>query len=229
MAVSRISTLGITLFLLSLNFGLAQGVKTISWKDLNRKDGVYYSLENFLNNQPDIPRDALLDDEHLIILGQWVGSPFNIFYTEIGFMNRYGVKEKIATKMIWAIVQNGYPQIVDQQMRTFSEQRSIYPLKTPGYFMRYTIYNFASERIGFEVFRYEGNFVVEHWDLFRSSDVDELLDPPGDKVVRIIEWADRLPDGAPAPDLSIQISIGSQPEERILEVHAPPELVERFS
>ena len=148
MAVSRIGTLGITLFLLSLNFGLAQGVKTISWKDLNRKDGVYYSLENFLNNQPDIPRDALLDDEHLIILGQWVGSPFNIFYTEIGFMNRYGVKEKIATKMIWAIVQNGYPQIVDQQMRTFSEQRSIYPLKTPGYFMRYTIYNFALPKAG---------------------------------------------------------------------------------
>ena len=28
----------------------------------------------------------------------------------------------------------------------------------------HTIYNFSSERIGFEVFRYEGEQVVEHWD-----------------------------------------------------------------
>jgi predicted SnoaL-like aldol condensation-catalyzing enzyme len=28
----------------------------------------------------------------------------------------------------------------------------------------HTIYNFSTERIGFEVFRYEGDQVVEHWD-----------------------------------------------------------------
>ena len=28
----------------------------------------------------------------------------------------------------------------------------------------HTIYNFSSERVGFEVFRYEGEQVVEHWD-----------------------------------------------------------------
>ncbi|MFT6633383.1 MAG: putative SnoaL-like aldol condensation-catalyzing enzyme [Bacteriovoracaceae bacterium] len=28
----------------------------------------------------------------------------------------------------------------------------------------HTIYNFSSERIGFEIFKYEGDQVVEHWD-----------------------------------------------------------------
>lgn len=32
------------------------------------------------------------------------------------------------------------------------------------YVFGHTIYNFSSERIGFEVFRYEGDQVVEHWD-----------------------------------------------------------------
>lgn len=32
----------------------------------------------------------------------------------------------------------------------------------------HTIYNFSSERIGFEVFRYEGDQVVEHWDNIQS-------------------------------------------------------------
>ena len=32
------------------------------------------------------------------------------------------------------------------------------------YVFGHTIYNFSSERVGFEVFRYEGDQVVEHWD-----------------------------------------------------------------
>ena len=36
------------------------------------------------------------------------------------------------------------------------------------YVFGHTIYNFSSERIGFEVFRYEGDQVVEHWDNIQS-------------------------------------------------------------
>ena len=32
------------------------------------------------------------------------------------------------------------------------------------YVFGHTIYDFSSVRIGFEIFRYEGEFVVEHWD-----------------------------------------------------------------
>lgn len=50
------------------------------------------------------------------------------------------------------------------------------------YVFGHTIYNFASERVGFEVFRYEGDQVVEHWDNIQArigSMVDgstEILD-----------------------------------------------------
>lgn len=33
-----------------------------------------------------------------------------------------------------------------------------------NYVFGHTIYNFSTERIGFEVFRYEEGFIVEHWD-----------------------------------------------------------------
>ena len=34
----------------------------------------------------------------------------------------------------------------------------------------HTIYDFSSVRIGFEVFRFEGEFVVEHWDNIQARD-----------------------------------------------------------
>ena len=41
-----------------------------------------------------------------------------------------------------------------------------------NYVFGQTIYDFSSTRIGFEVFRYEGDYVVEHWDNIQPREGD---------------------------------------------------------
>ena len=50
---------------------------------------------------------------------------------------------------------------------------------------------------------------VEHWDLYRlSSAPQELLEPPGPAVIRVIEWASRCPELASTNDLTVLLRAG---------------------
>lgn len=50
--------------------------------------------------------------------------------------------------------------------------------------------------------------MVEHWDLYRlRSAPQELCEPPGAKVLRIIEWPDKCPELLPDIDLGIRIGL----------------------
>jgi tRNA threonylcarbamoyladenosine biosynthesis protein TsaE len=49
---------------------------------------------------------------------------------------------------------------------------------------------------------------LEHWDLYRlSSTPPELLEAPGPKTVRVIEWPDRCPEVLRDIDLLIRIGL----------------------
>lgn len=66
------------------------------------------------------------------------------------------------------------------------------------------------------------DLVVEHWDLYRISDIpEELLEPPDRSIIRLVEWADKIPDGSCPLDLLLTISFaGDSPQEgrRVIEV-----------
>lgn len=49
---------------------------------------------------------------------------------------------------------------------------------------------------------------VEHWDLYRLRELPpELLEPPGNDVIRIVEWPDRVPEYAQSLDLVLAIGV----------------------
>ena len=51
--------------------------------------------------------------------------------------------------------------------------------------------------------------IVQHWDLYRLSAVpDELLDPVGPNVLRLIEWADKFPEVLSQCNLIIELAFG---------------------
>jgi len=48
--------------------------------------------------------------------------------------------------------------------------------------------------------------VVEHWDLYRVRTAPvEVLEPPGDRVIRIIEWPDRVAEVQQTLDVEITL------------------------
>jgi tRNA threonylcarbamoyladenosine biosynthesis protein TsaE len=50
--------------------------------------------------------------------------------------------------------------------------------------------------------------LVEHWDLYRLRELPpELLEPPGNDVIRIVEWPDRVPEYAESLDLVLTIGV----------------------
>ncbi len=58
--------------------------------------------------------------------------------------------------------------------------------------------------------------LVEHWDLYRlTAAPQELLEPPGDTAVRLIEWASRCPGVADRADLVVSIAVQGDGQGRI--------------
>lgn len=70
--------------------------------------------------------------------------------------------------------------------------------------------------------RYFGRAAVNHFDLYRIEDFNELLDIGFDEYtasdVSIIEWADKFGEHMPKNALWINISYGADENQRIIEV-----------
>lgn len=58
----------------------------------------------------------------------------------------------------------GLAELFSRLSRTNPKVEIVRIFEDGDYVFAHTIYDFSSVRIGFEVFRYEGNYVVEHWD-----------------------------------------------------------------
>jgi len=58
----------------------------------------------------------------------------------------------------------GLAQLFARLSRTNPKVEIVRLFEDGDYIFGHTIYDFSSVRIGFEVFRYEGDHVVEHWD-----------------------------------------------------------------
>lgn len=57
-------------------------------------------------------------------------------------------------------------------------------------------------------YRVDKGIQIEHWDLYRVGQLpDELLEPPKETSVRVIEWADRFLGELGPMDLSIMFAI----------------------
>ncbi len=49
--------------------------------------------------------------------------------------------------------------------------------------------------------------VIEHWDLYRLTQLpEELYEPPADTTVRIVEWCDKFPEFLPLVAIKVEIS-----------------------
>ena len=70
--------------------------------------------------------------------------------------------------------------------------------------------------------RYDGTVSIKHYDLYRLSDIDELLDIGFEEEIEsgisLIEWADDFMDFMPPDRIIVKISRGEGDEERIIEV-----------
>ena len=70
--------------------------------------------------------------------------------------------------------------------------------------------------------RYDGTVSIKHYDLYRLSDADELLDIGFEEEIEngisLIEWADDFMDLMPPDRLVVRITRGDGDEERIIEV-----------
>ena len=58
----------------------------------------------------------------------------------------------------------GLAQLFSRLSKTNPKVKIVRLFEDGDYVFGQTIYDFSSVRIGFEVFRYEGDYVVEHWD-----------------------------------------------------------------
>ena len=58
----------------------------------------------------------------------------------------------------------GFAQLFARLSKTNPKVEIVRLFEDGDYVFGHTIYDFSSVRIGFEVFRYEGDQVVEHWD-----------------------------------------------------------------
>lgn len=70
--------------------------------------------------------------------------------------------------------------------------------------------------------RYDGTVSLKHYDLYRLSDIDELLDIGFEEEIEsgisLIEWADDFMDFMPSDRILVKISRGDGDDERIIEV-----------
>jgi tRNA threonylcarbamoyladenosine biosynthesis protein TsaE len=70
---------------------------------------------------------------------------------------------------------------------------------------------------------YHGRLPLNHADLYRVADEDELYatgfgDLVGGEAAMLVEWADRCPGALPAERLSIRLSHRAKPTERTIEI-----------
>ena len=70
--------------------------------------------------------------------------------------------------------------------------------------------------------RYDGTVSLKHYDLYRLSDIDELLDIGFEEEIEsgisLIEWADDFMDFMPEDRILVNISRGEKDDDRIVEV-----------
>lgn len=68
-----------------------------------------------------------------------------------------------------------------------------------------------------------GGVVVEHWDLYRvRSAPPEVLEPPGQSVIRIVEWPERIDEVLSLLDVEISLSVLDS-GERLAIIRGNPE------
>ncbi len=70
--------------------------------------------------------------------------------------------------------------------------------------------------------RYDGSQSLRHYDLYRLSDMDELLDIGFEEEIEngisLIEWPDEFMEFMPPDRITVTITRGSGDNERIIEV-----------
>jgi tRNA threonylcarbamoyl adenosine modification protein YjeE len=65
-------------------------------------------------------------------------------------------------------------------------------------------------------YRVSAGRVVDHWDLYRISELpDELVEPPDSDVVRLIEWPERCEGLSVRLDLMIRFEVSESGERRV--------------
>jgi tRNA threonylcarbamoyladenosine biosynthesis protein TsaE len=79
---------------------------------------------------------------------------------------------------------------------------------------------------------YKGDPPVYHYDLYRLEDIDEvekigLFDAVDGRNIVIVEWGDKLPEGALDFDARIRITLTGE-DSREIAVTAPLDLLERL-
>lgn len=78
----------------------------------------------------------------------------------------------------------GLAQLFARLSKTNPKVKIIRLFEDGDYVFGHTIYDFSSVRIGFEVFRYDGDQVVEHWDNIQLRDGDMV---GGTKEIKDLE------------------------------------------
>ena len=59
------------------------------------------------------------------------------------------------------------------------------------------------------------NLTIEHWDLYRLKSLPfELLEPPSNYTIRIIEWVDKIPNFRELTDMLITIKTTGESERK---------------
>lgn len=146
MAFSRLIALAFTFSLLQISTN-SFGQIDKEWSSLKRKEGIYFTLESFLSNQPDILWSQLVDKPNFVLEGVWNMRSINCF-DGFKFLNDSGHLVKVGAKTIWAVVMGDRPYVMDRQWRKASEKRCLCKLYSPGYLIRYTIYNYSLPQRG---------------------------------------------------------------------------------
>jgi len=104
-------------------------------------------------------------------------------------------------------------------VRHFCEQKGVpEPVSSPSFVLEHE-------------YSLPGALTLEHWDLYRLADLpEELGEPPGQHVIRFVEWADRAPELLRRADLLIRIEMESpdSPQARRISLQGKiPDLVKR--
>ena len=56
-------------------------------------------------------------------------------------------------------------------------------------------------------YQFQGK-TLEHWDLYRCTSIpEELIEPPENNTIRIVEWVDKFPEILERLDLLVEIKI----------------------
>ncbi|MBN1884573.1 MAG: tRNA (adenosine(37)-N6)-threonylcarbamoyltransferase complex ATPase subunit type 1 TsaE [Candidatus Krumholzibacteriota bacterium] len=77
---------------------------------------------------------------------------------------------------------------------------------------------------------YEGELPVKHFDLYRLEEYDEverigLFDVVDGRNVVVVEWGDRLPDGAFSFDVRVIVAVTGE-RSRAISIDAPADLLD---